>query len=198
MKFLIINGSIHGVQKNSGKMLETLNNFLSQNPQYQAAQTQVIHLAEDKDYNRIEKAVFEADAFIFITGTYWDSWGSPLQEFLEMATEWEGKSHFFSKPVAVVVGMHSVGGKSVLSRLLGVLNSFGAWIPPFCGIVFSLAAQEALDSNSKYSADLWQPKDLKVLLNNLYQAVQLTSPARKQMTSWEIDSDNYTEIWWKG
>lgn len=198
MRFLIINGSIHGSQKNSGKMLETLNQYISLSPQYQAVQTQVIHLAEDKNYTRIEKAILEADAFIFMTGTYWDSWGSPLQEFLEVATEWEGKSHFFAKPVAVVVGMHSVGGKSVLSRFLGVLNSFGAWIPPFCGIVFSMAAQEALDAGSKYSADLWQPKDLQVLLANLYQAVLLTSPAKKQMTSWEIDSDNYTDIWWKG
>ncbi len=198
MKFLIINGSIHGEHKNSGKMLETLNQYLSLNPRYYEVQTQVIHLAENKDFNRIEKAILEADAFIFVTGTYWDSWGSPLQLFLEQATEWEGQGHFFSKPVAAVVGMHSVGGKSVLSRLLGVLNSFGAWIPPYCGIVFSMAAQEALDSGSKYSADLWQPKDLKVLLENLYQAVLLTSSAKKQMSSWDVDSDNYTDVWWKG
>lgn len=197
MKFLIINGSIHGSQKNSGKMLETLNHYISLNSQYQTVQTEVIHLAECKDYKRIEKSVLDADAFIFITGTYWDSWGSPLQAFLEVATEWEGKSHFFAKPVAVIVGMHSVGGKSVLSRLLGVLNSFGAWVPPYCGIVFSMAAQESLASGSKYSEDLWQPKDLKVLLENLYQAVRLTAPAKKQMTSWQIDSDNYTDIWWK-
>lgn len=198
MKFLFINGSIHGSQKNTGKILESLYHYLFSFPQKQEVKTQVLHLAEEKDYSRIEKAVLEADALIFITGTYWDSWGSPLQEFLEIATEWEGQSHFFSKPVAVIVGMHSVGGKSVLSRLLGVLNCFGAWIPPFCGIVYSMVAQEALKSGSKYSADLWQPKDLKVLLENLYQAVLLTSPGKKNMSSWEIDSKNYTDIWWEG
>ncbi|NUM59712.1 MAG: NAD(P)H-dependent oxidoreductase [Bdellovibrionaceae bacterium] len=198
MKFLIINGSIHGSQKNSGKMIETINHYISLNPEYKTVQINVIHLADEKDYSRIEKVVLEAHAFIFITGTYWDSWGSPLQQFLEVATEWEGKGHFFYKPVAVIVGMHSVGGKSVLSRLLGVLNSFGAWIPPFCGIVFSMVAQEALHSGSKYSADLWQSKDLTVLFANLYQAVLLTAPAKKRMTSWDIDSENYMDIWWKG
>lgn len=197
MKILIINGSIHGSQKNSGKILETLNPFFLSESKYQDVHIQVIHLAENKEYERIEQSVLEADGIIFITGTYWDSWGSPLQVFFEMATEWEGKSHFFSKPVAAVVGMHSVGGKSVLSRLFGVLNSFGAWIPPYCGIVFSMAAQEAIKAGSKHSEDLWQEKDLKVLLDNLYQAVRLTSPVKKLMSSWDIDSENYTDIWWK-
>lgn len=197
MKFLIINGSIHGSQKNSGKILETLQPYISLNSNYKTVQAEVIHLAENKDYRRIEKSVLDADAFIFITGTYWDSWGSPLQEFFEVATEWEGKSHFFAKPIAAIVGMHSVGGKSVLSRLLGVLNSFGAWVPPYCGIVFSMAAQEALKAGSKFSDDLWQPKDLKVLLENLYQSVLLTSSEKNKLSSWDVDSENYTDTWWE-
>lgn len=198
MKILIINGSIHGSQKNSGKMLASLHNYICISSNYQSVQTEVVHLAENKDYRRIEESVLEAEAFIFITGTYWDSWGSPLQEFLEVATEWEGKSHFFAKPVAAIVGMHSVGGKSVLSRLLGVLNTFGAWVPPYCGIVFSMAVQEALKAGSKFSDDLWQPKDIKVLLENLYQSVLLTAPAKKQLSSWDVDSENYTDTWWEG
>ena len=34
----------------------------------------------------------EADGFVFATGTYWDSWGSPLQKFLEETTAFEGTS----------------------------------------------------------------------------------------------------------
>ena len=90
----------------------------------------------------------QANGIVFVTGTYWDSWGSPLQKFLEDLTPWECSDVWLGKPAAVVVSMQEVGGKAVLSRLQGVLSSLGCIIPPCSGMVYSHVGQCALEAGA--------------------------------------------------
>jgi len=133
----------------------------------------------------------KADGFIFTSGTYWDSWGSPMQMFLEKITEFESSGIMFGKPVAVVITMHSVGGKSVLSRLQGVLNTLGFLIPPMSGMVYSLAGKLAIEKGSSFSDDFWSLEDLQVISHNLATALKLNA----RYVAWPVDKDDPKRIW---
>lgn len=195
MKILIINGSLGGSHKNSAVVLEHINFILNNEHSLQEVQTQVIHLNENDNHQKLESSLLWADSFIFLTGTYWDSWGSPLQKFLEVVTEWEAREHFFAKPAAVVVTMHSVGGKGVLSRLQGVLVTLGCLIPPMSGLVISLASELALKYSSEHDDDFWQLGDLQVVLHNLFEAAKFKSGSYYR--TWQVDRKNYLDTWLK-
>ena len=124
-----------------------------------------------------------ARGFIFATGTYWDSWGSPLQRFFEESTSLEGGAVWLGKPAATLVTMHSVGGKGVLSRLQGVLSTLGVLIPPMSGLAYSQANHLALQSGG--DADFWRVEDLEVVAHNLLAALKL----REGWRSWPVESD---------
>jgi chromate reductase len=128
-------------------------------------------------------ALAKADAFVFATGTYWDSWGSPLQQFLEEATELEGGSVWLGKPTATLVTMHSVGGKEVLSRLQGVLSTLGLLIPPMSGMTYSLANHLALRQGG--DQDFWRVEDLEVVAHNLLRALG----KREGWRAWPVESE---------
>jgi hypothetical protein len=125
----------------------------------------------------------EAKAFVFASGTYWDSWGSPLQRFLEESTELEGSEIWLGKPAATLVSMHSVGGKEVLSRLQGVQSTLGLLIPPMCGFAYSYAGHLALKSGG--DQDFWRLEDLEVVAHNLLRALGL----RAEWKSWPVESE---------
>lgn len=190
MKLLILNGSIAGKSGNTAKLIGQLCKFLPSD-----CAIDVRHLASDKIPTRDE--FVWADAFLFTSGVYWDSWGSPLQKFFEDLTFLEGDSCLFGKPAAALVTMHSVGGKEVLSRLQGVLNTFGLFVPPMSAMTYSFANQVALESSprSSLSNDLWCPDDLAVLAKNLQAAVQIFSKAKMAWSSWPVDRDDPKRIW---
>ena len=135
-----------------------------------------------------ESLLREAKAFVFVTGTYWDSWGSPLQRFLEDSTRFEGSDLWLGKPAAILVTMHSVGGKEILSRLQGVLSSLGLLIPPMSGMVYSLANHLALRAGG--DEDFWRPDDLKIIAHNLLVA----TGHRKGWRRWPVEHD-FQKIW---
>jgi hypothetical protein len=64
-----------------------------------------------------------------------------------------------SKPCAVFILMQSVGGKSVLSRLQGVLSMMGLLIPPMSGMAYSLVSDLAMKVPSTQNEDFWSFKD---------------------------------------
>jgi NAD(P)H-dependent FMN reductase len=132
-----------------------------------------------------------ASGFVFTTGTYWDSWGSPLQRFLEETTGTEATDCWMGKPAAVLVTMHSVGGKGVLSRLQGVLNTLGCLIPPMSGLVYSLAGDLALRADSEFAGDFWQREDLQSVAHNLLQALG-PSP---NWAAWPVDRADPKRRW---
>lgn len=190
-KILIINGSPQGESGNCAKLIKK--HILPQLAQQIDAE--VVHLAELKNYKKLLNSVQKASAFIFVTGTYWDSWGSPLQKYLEETTALEGTKAYLGKPAAVIVLNHSVGGKSVLSRLQGILVTLGCWIPPMSGMVYGLNTDLALKSTSRkksfHQDDFWSLDDLELVLENLVRSLKVEI----EWARWPIDRQNFRKLW---
>jgi multimeric flavodoxin WrbA len=186
---LIINGSINGKSGNSQVVIEKMiSHFPSSN--YNLEIIELSTYLEHSPINLKEKLNW-ADGFIFTTGTYWDSWGSPFQNFLETITEFEASPILLFKPCSVVVTMHAFGGKEVLSRIQGVLNTMGLMIPPMSGLVYSLATMKALESNDSFALDFWSLEDLEILAHNLKAAVNKDY----QFIPWPVDRKDPKRRW---
>ncbi|TWT93845.1 flavodoxin family protein [Stieleria varia] len=185
-KCLLVNGSARPTEGNSAALLSQFERFADG---FECRTLDLLHA------DSLGKAMSEldwADAFVFATGTYWDSWGWPLQRFLEYATATEGTSTWLGKPAAVLVSMHSVGGKSVLSRLQGVLNTLGVVIPPMSGCVLSAVGQAALKSSSpQILGDIWCIEDLRVVAANL----RCVCEGRRDFKAWNVDRADFTQRW---
>lgn len=208
MRVLVLNASLHGENGNCAVALDGATRWL--------AGCQIERYSLDgSDLEDVMSAIGRADALLIATGTYWDSWSSRLQLFLEAVTQTEGSEIWLGKPVAVIVMAHSVGAKGVLSRLQGVLNTLGATIPPMSGIVLSWVAQvaaEALESakdvadldglesgeqESGSSAtspelDIWQIRDLEIVVHNLLEMAR----GGRAFRAWEVDPKN-AGVWVK-
>lgn len=185
---LILNGSPNGKKGNGTRLIKTIEKKLPR-----SLKTKIIHLSEVKKISSIYKDIDRASGFIFVTGTYWDSWGSPLQKFLEEATDLEGTESFVGKPCAVFVLNHSVGGKAVLSRLQGVLSTFGCLIPPMSGMVYSLVTALALKTSKslKYKDDFWTIDDVALILENFQLALNI----KTKWKAWPVDRKNFRKNW---
>lgn len=183
---LILNGSPSGSKGNCSILIKLIQKSLPK-----SLKTKVIHLADVKKTSALFKDIDKAAGFIFVTGTYWDSWGSPLQSFLEQATDLEGTSAFVGKPVAAFVLNHSVGGKAVLSRLQGVLSTFGCLIPPMSGMVYSLVTKLALKTKSVHTDDLWTTNDIPMILENFALALEINI----KWKAWPVDRKNFRKNW---
>jgi multimeric flavodoxin WrbA len=191
MRIVIINGSLGGANGNTARLLASFQTHLT------STDVKVFHLS---DVAPTIDDLVSADAFVFTTGVYWDSWGSPLQAFLEKATPLEGAPCWFGKPAAVIVTMHSVGGKEVLSRLQGVLNTFGLFIPPMSAMAYSLANQMALRNGSPqisdhFERDLWCLDDLTAVAKNLQLAAQNRIDLKTNWSAWPVDRADPKRIW---
>lgn len=194
-KVLIFNASPEGDKGNCAKLIK-------KNIQAKLAKsvkTEVVHLAKLKNYKtnkKLVKSVEDASGFIFVSGTYWDSWGSPLQKYLEDMTDLEGTSAYLGKPAAVVILNHSVGGKSVLSRLQGVLVTLGCMIPPLSGMVYGLNTDLVLKKSSKsfksaHQDDFWSLDDLQLILENLVRSLDIEI----KWAVWPVDRKNFKKLW---
>lgn len=189
MKILVLNGSPQGDSGNCGDLVK----FLKR--RRKDLTFEVLNLAKTRIGPATLRKIKIADGLLFVTGTYWDSWGSPLQKFLEEATDLEAREEIMGKPAAVCVLMHSVGGKSVLSRLQGVLSSMGFLIPPMSGMVLSLNSQQAQSKNKKVqNLDFWSLEDMDVILDNL----SVATAAEILWKSWPVDRKNFRKKWLKG
>ncbi len=190
-KIVILNGSLGGDSGNTTFLIDSIQNKISKFN----ISTEVIHLkvlSEDGGVvQELETKLEEADGFIFTSGTYWDSWGSPMQSFLESSTKYEGTKTLLGKPAAVMITMHSVGGKGVLSRLQGVLNTMGIMIPPMTGMVYSLAGKLALETDSSFADDFWGLEDLDTLVHNLITCLN----NEHSYNTWAIDRENPKRVW---
>lgn len=184
---LIINGSPSGSRGNCAKLISHYKNL-------SAFKCRIIHLAkEPRLSSSFRKSLLSADACLFVSGTYWDSWGSPLQKFIEDLTPLEGHPLLVGKPAGVAVLMHSVGGKEVLSRLQGVLNTFGFLIPPMSGFTYSLVSEIALKSKSTHQKDFWSLDDLQIIDENLLKATALNV----KWSQWPVDKKDPRRLWLK-
>lgn len=186
-KILILNGSINGQEGNTSTLLDHCSQIL----QNLHINFEVLHL---HDYHHSFKEKMKlADGFIFATGTYWDSWGSPMQKFLEEITDLEAEQEILFKPASVIVTMHAFGGKSVLSRLQGVLNTMGMIIPPMSGMVYALSTQQAMAQDDHFAKDFWSIEDLEIVLHNLVT----TTKKEYQFKPWPVDKKDPKRLWLK-
>lgn len=182
---LIINASIAGGGGNTHKALSLLADYLRE-----AASVNWIIINEGTSSAYYQDIIRQADGIIFGTGTYWDSWSSGLQRLLEDLTFWD-QDVLFGKPASIIVTEHSCGGKSILSRLQGVLSSMGMLIPPMSGLVLSAAGQAAINGNIVIKEDIWSMLDLEVIAHNLLAAASKTWQWKK----WNTDSEHTKENW---
>lgn len=187
MRVLAIQAGLGGDGGNSAVLLDRALDLLRPHAEIERAS-----LVDDARFATHRAAVERADALVIATGTYWDSWSSVLQRFLEEATPSEATSLWLGKPAAVIVTAHSVGGKGVLSRLQGVLSTFGAQIPPMGGLVVTLASERARERNDDDGCDdLWSPDDLEVLCHNLLECTRGTRGFR----AWQVDRADPARRW---
>lgn len=138
-----------------------------------------------------------ADAFVFGTGTYWNSWGSPLQRFLEVMTPYEATDVFAFKPASVVVTMDATGGAEVAARLSSTLSCLGCAVPPFGWLVLSRVAA-ALESRApEETRDVWNATDLDVLgANLLAAATHAAQTPRDAFRAWPVESARVAHVPW--
>lgn len=171
MTFTILNGSLGGRTGNTNNLIQKVRKLiLKRDP---STKIRVIHLSPTFDWIKVRRAIKASDALIFTTGTYWDSWGSPMQQLFEKMTQIEGKRHLLGKPAGAIVTMHSVGGKEVCSRILGNLVGLGCMVPPFTGFAYSYAdhvAHKKRTTGNKLLDDVWHLKDLEAFIHNLFEA----------------------------
>ncbi len=204
MSLLILNGSPNGEKGNTQSVINHLVKLSEKFNQ----KCEVIQL---EDFNQIwqtpqkmEEALEKVKtlyrthhAVIFTTGTYWDSWGSALQLYLEKTTALEAHECLLGKPCAVVVTMHAVGGKEILSRLQGVLNTQGFLIPPMTGFVYSLTQKISSESASPFHDDFWTLDDMNHLFHNLLVSVEDQKKRSQSFSAWPVDHKDPTRIWIK-
>jgi NAD(P)H-dependent FMN reductase len=189
---LIINGSISGSSGNTAELLALAEDFITSQPGNH--KVEYLELVRDPDLERIIEMASKADAFIFGTGTYWDSWGSPLQKFFEITSSTEGDQCWLGKPVGAIVTAHAVGAKGILSRLFGVLNVYGMIIPPLAGFAYTFVNHVALKEKvapDELQKELWSSDDVEIVCHNLLEVLAGT----KNWKQWPRDNVHYVDKW---
>ena len=196
---LVINGALGGRSGNTFMLLKKIKKMVLRT--HSEVTVKTIHLYPSFSWNSVKRHIKKADCLIFATGTYWDSWGSPMQQLFEKMTCLEGSKYLVGKPACAIVTMHSVGGKEVCSRILGNLVSLGCMIPPFAGFAYSYAdhvAHKTRTSGRRLLDDVWHIEDLQSLLNNLIKAT--TAENKPQYEVWDfLDTAAFdpTTVWLK-
>ena len=80
-RVLVLDGSLHGKGGNTHGVIQELISKLPKTIDFD-----YIELKNIDDALTLESRIRAADGYIVGTGTYWQSWGSPLQRFLEQTT----------------------------------------------------------------------------------------------------------------
>lgn len=167
-RLLLLNGSLRGPDGNTGWLLAHAADRLRAR-----CSLDVLHLADPlPDLAEIAARLRAADGLVVGTGVYWQSWGSPLQRFLEVFTPHENTDLFFGKPVGCLVTMDSVGGSELAARLVAVFTALGCQVPPCTTLVVSRVALEATGKVRPLTLadpndDVWSLEDLDVVLHNV-------------------------------
>jgi chromate reductase len=175
---LLLNGSIRGDDGDTAVLLRRARAILSSHGD---VVDELVLASCTDDLDDLRARVTAADAFVVGTGTYWSSWGSPLQRFLELATPWEASAAFVGKPVIALVTMDSVGGIDVAARLLSTLVLFGCCVPPFATVVVSRTGQ-AVEGAPGFD-DVWRLADVDVAVTNL----RALADARARFSAWPVE-----------
>jgi multimeric flavodoxin WrbA len=172
---LIINGSLRGTAGNSYAVSKHAEQLLVNELQQQV--TLLTLTDQQPSINEMYNVLFNSDAFLVVTGVYWNNWSSPLQRFVEVTTAFENTPAFFGKPVASAITMDSVGGIEVAARLQAVFGGLGCWSPPCSTVVLSRTGQEAMAASAGNeddpNEDVWRLDDMEIVLKNLVTAAAM-------------------------
>ena len=183
MQALILNGSISG---NTGSTHQCLLRVASRLKE-RGLKVQHVSLADKQRLFSLLESLEHADGLFIGSGSYWDAWGSPLQKFLEDIAGLDSTDSLFGKPVGLLTTCHSVGGKAVLNRLQGVLNTMGLWTPPHGAMTYAMVSHEAfrLGLDGWRAGETWRLDDLDVVAHNLAEAILKTY----QWKSWFVSDE---------
>jgi NAD(P)H-dependent FMN reductase len=196
-KILILNGSIRGILGNSYQIALAAKKHLEKK---ENIEIEIYNLSTPKQtvqevYNLLDKS----NAFIVISGTYWNNLSSTLQRFIEVCTPFENTEVFFGKPISTIISMDSVGGVDVANKIISAFSGLGCWTPPCSTIVLSRLGQEAVNRTKEFdidpNEDVWRIEDLEILIDNLVLASQLD---KKKWKAWpniqlKITDQNWPE-----
>lgn len=186
MSVLILNGGLGGRQGNSQVVAEHAARLL--------AARGVAHellVLRDAAPGHVLAALQRAERLVFVSGTYWGGFSSPLQQLFEELTPSETSELWLGKPAAVFVTAHQVGAQSVLFRLQGVLVTLGCALPPLSGVVISKVGEALRARAPELCDDVWGLIDVETALANL-----LASPyAPRAFRTWPVDRESYAARW---
>jgi chromate reductase len=182
-KILIINASIRGEQGNSNAISLKAKDYIEKSDN---SLVEIYNLTNPKStIKEVYDLLDKFDAFIVVSGTYWNNIGSNLQRFIEVCTPFENTKAFFGKPLAAIVSMDSVGGVEVAAKIINVFSGFGCWSPPCSTIIISRLGEEAVnrskDMEDDPNEDVWRLDDIEILIDNLIIACGV---GQKQWKVW--------------
>lgn len=169
-RLLILNGSLRGTGGDSAHVAARIT---AQATACGIAADTITLATESRAIDDVVAQVRAASGFVVLTGTYWGSWGSPLQRFFEVMTPWEATDAFLGKPAGAVVTMESVSGAEVGSRLLSTMNLLGCAIVPL-GLVALSRVGRVVEGDPAF-CDVWQASDIDILTENLVAAIAVPS-----------------------
>jgi multimeric flavodoxin WrbA len=139
----------------------------------------------------VPAALERAERLVLVSGTYWGGFSSLLQQLFEELTPSETSSLWLGKPASVLVTEHQVGAQAVLSRLQGILVTFGCLLPPLSGVVISKVGEALRARAPELCTDVWGLSDVATALHNLLAAPFLPDGYRV----WPVDREHYGERW---
>ncbi len=176
MHVVVLNGSIRGGAGDSGVVCARI----AERVVGTGGSVDVVVLGElAGSVTDVAARVGKASAFVIVTGTYWGSWGSPLQRFFEMMTPYEASGVFLGKACGAVVTMDSVSGAEVGARLLSTMNLLGCAVVPL-GLVALSRVSRLIDGRADADeawADIWRPDDIDTLVDNVMAYAAVVAPA---------------------
>lgn len=189
MQVLIVNAGLAGAEGNSQQVAQHCARWLNE----QSAAHELLVL-RDHDVDSARRAIARATHLVFVTGTYWGSCSSLLQQLIEQLTPTEATEHWLGKPAAVFVTAHQVGAQEVLWRLQGTLVALGCLLPPLSGVVIMRVAEQLRERAPELCADVWGLADVTTSLENLLACAE---QPRGGFRAWEVDRDDFRSRWLK-
>lgn len=183
LKILIINGSIRGEHGNSFAIALKAKAYIESTNQ---AQVEIYTLTQPKaSIRQVFDLLVESDAFIVISGSYWDNMSSNLLRFIEVCTPYENSAAFWGKPISTIISMDSVGGVGAANKIITAFTGLGCWTTPCSTVILSRLAEEAVKGSKKKgnnsNIDVWRLTDIEILIDNLVLACGLN---RKLWKAW--------------
>jgi chromate reductase len=185
-RILVLDGSLRPGVGNTARALD----LAVETWENRASVERVALAAYDGTIAELASRVRACDGLLVGTGTYWGSWGSPLQHFFEAMTGYEATDVFIGKPASALVTMDSTGGSEVASRLVGVLTCLGCFAPPFGWMALSRIGVELASRDPAAAQDVWSHPDVRVLAENLLTA---SSAARLPYRAWSVERSEVAE-----